>query len=256
MNICQRAPTDPEACNRRDMKIIATLPTYNESANIASLIEALLKTSRRMEVLVIDDNSPDGTWKIVAEMAKINPRIHLLHRTTERGRGTAGIAGFKKALELGGDLIVEMDADWSHHPRFVRSLLEAARRADVVIGSRLVSGGGEKGRHGLRTLITHLANVYIRLMLRLPVRDCTSGYRVFQRWVLANIDWGKVRATGPAIVQEVLLAAHALDARITEVPILFEDRRAGTSTFNSKILLAGLVAQLRLRFTPAPVTSL
>ena len=235
------------------MKIIATLPTYNEAENILPLIEALLRVSRTMEVLVVDDNSPDGTWKLVGDLAERNPRVHLLHRTKERGRGTAGIAGFRKALELGADLVVEMDADWSHHPRFLRSMLRATRKADVVIGSRLVAGGGETGRSPVRTLITRLANLYIRSVLGLPVNDCTSGYRVFRRWVLEKTDWNAVKATGPAIVQEVLYASRALRARIVEVPILFEERRAGVSSFNSKIMVAGLMAQWRLRFRPAPI---
>ena len=238
------------------MKIVATLPTYNEAENIIPLILSLLKVSKYMEVLVIDDNSPDGTWRLVGELAEKNPRVHLLHRTLERGRGSAGVAGFKKALDLGADYVVEMDADWSHHPRFLRPMLMAARRADVVIGSRLVEGGGETGRHGVRTLITYSANLYIRLMLGLRVRDCTSGYRVFRRWVLERIDWDRVHSQGPAIVQEVLVAARALGARMVEEPILFEERRAGTSTFNSKIMLAGLMAQLRLATQPAPVRTL
>lgn len=238
------------------MKIVVTLPTYNESKNVPSLIPALLKVSRSLEVLVIDDNSPDGTWRIVGEMAKTEPRVHLLHRVTEKGRGSAGIAGFRKALELGADLVVEMDADWSHNPRFLESMLEAANDADVVIGSRLVKGGGETGRSKVRTLITHLANLYIRLILNLPVRDCTSGYRVFRSHVLQGIEWDQVLSNGPAIVQEVLVAARAMRARMVEVPILFEERRAGTSSFNSKIMLAGLAAQWRLRFRPAPVRTL
>jgi len=237
------------------MKIIATLPTYNESGNIIALIESLLKVSRHLEVLVIDDNSPDGTWKMVKQMSEVNPRVHLLHRVSERGRGSAGVAGFKKALELGADLVVEMDADWSHNPRFLRPMLQASRKADVVIGSRLVKGGGETGRNGFRTLITLFANLYIRAIHWLPVNDCTSGYRVFRRWVLERIDWERVKSNGPAIVEEVLVSAKALDARVKEVPILFEERRAGSSTFNTKILIAGLVAQWRLRFRPAPVMS-
>lgn len=235
------------------MKIVTTLPTYNEADNIAPLIEALLRVSKFMEVLVIDDNSPDGTWRIVETMAGQNPRVHLLHRTSERGRGTAGIAGFKKALEIGADIIVEMDADWSHHPRFLRPMLRACRKSDVVIGSRLVPGGGETGRSRIRTLITAMANIYIRTMLGLRVRDCTSGYRVFRRWVLEKIDWDRMESTGPAIVQEVLVSANVLGAKITEHPILFEERRAGASTFNSKIILAGLLAQPKLRLRPAPV---
>lgn len=235
------------------MKIVVTLPTYNESLNILPLIDSLLSVSRSLEVLVIDDNSPDGTWRLVGDLAKVNPRVHLLHRTTERGRGTAGIAGFRQALAMGADLVVEMDADWSHHPRFLPALLRGTRKADVVIGSRLVRGGGETGRSAVRTAITHLANGYIRLMHGLPISDCTSGYRVFRRRVLERIDWDKVHSQGPAIVQEVLVAARAMRARMKEVPILFEERRAGKSTFNSKIMLAGIIAQWRLRFQPAPV---
>ena len=238
------------------MRIIATLPTYNEAENVIPLIRALLRVSRFMEVLVIDDNSPDGTWKLVETEAGSNPRVHLLHRTTERGRGSAGVAGFKMALELGADLVVEMDADWSHDPRYLRPMLRAARRGDVVIGSRLVRGGGETGRSGVRTLITTMANLYIRAALGLRVKDCTSGYRVFRRWVLEGIDWDRVKSRGPAIVQEVLVAARALNARMVEVPIMFKERRAGNSTFNTQIMLAGLAAQLRLRFQPAPVRTL
>lgn len=235
------------------MRIIVVLPTYNESENIPSLIDELLRLSRRLEVVVVDDDSPDGTWRIVEQWAARDPRVHLIRRTTQRGRGTAGIAGFRQALDLGADLIVEMDADWSHHPRFLRTMLPAARRADVVIGSRLVRGGGERGRSPVRTLITWLANGYLRLLLGVPVRDCTSGYRVFRRGVLARVDWDRVQARGPSIVQEMLVAAQAVGARFAEVPILFEERRAGRSTFNTKILLAGLLAPWRLAFRRPPV---
>lgn len=235
------------------MKIVVTLPTYNESENILPLIDALLGVSRNIEVLVIDDDSPDGTWKLVEGKSGESSRVHLVRRTGERGRGSAGVVGFQRALEMGADLVVEMDADWSHHPRHLRSLLDAARRADVVIGSRLVRGGGERGRNPLRTLVTYGANTYLRTLLHLPVTDCTTGYRVFRRWVLANIDWGRVRSNGPAIVQEVLVAARAMGARMKEVPIMFEERRAGTSTFNSKIMLAGLAAPWRLLANQPPV---
>lgn len=238
------------------MRIIATLPTYNEAENIDSLIPALLRTSRVLEVLVIDDDSPDGTWRRAADLAERDPRVHLLHRRGERGRGSAGVAGFQRALELGADLVVEMDADWSHHPRHIRSMLKATSRADVVIGSRLVPGGGETGRPAHRRWITRLANLYIQLTLGLSIADCTSGFRVFRRWVLERINWGRIHCNGPAIVQELLVSARALGARFREVPILFEERRAGTSTLNSQILIAGLLAQPRLALGPAPVTSL
>lgn len=229
------------------MKIIACLPTFNEAENIVPLIDELLAVSRNLEVLVIDDDSPDGTWKIVEGLSARNSRVHLLHRKTNRGRGSAGIAGFIRALELGADLVIEMDADWSHHPRHLKPMIRATNKADVVIGSRLVSGGGETGRNPVRTLITYGANFYLRMILGLPVRDCTSGYRVFRASVLENIEWQKMRSTGPSIVQEVLLAAQSAGARMTEVPILFEERRAGNSTFNFQILVAGLLEPLRMR---------
>jgi dolichol-phosphate mannosyltransferase len=231
------------------MKIIAMLPTYNEADNIALLIDDLLAISPDMEVLVVDDDSPDGTWRIVEDKQEQYPgRVHLIHRTTERGRGSAGAAGFKGAMAEGADLIIEMDADYSHHPRFIPSLLEAAKDADVVVGSRLVKGGGETGRSSGRKIITQLANSYIRVILGLPVKDATSGYRVFRRRAFEAINLDAMESNGPAIVQEVLLACHRKGMKIVEVPILFEERRAGTSTFNTKIMLAGLIAVIKLRF--------
>jgi len=230
------------------MKAIATLPTYNEAENIKLLIEDLLAIPEDFSVVVIDDNSPDGTWRIVREIAERNPRVHLIHRTHEKGRGSAGIAGFKFAAETDADMVVEMDADYSHHPRFLPTMLEASRNVDVVIGSRLVRGGGETGRNPLRKLITLAANWYIRLILGLPVRDCTSGFRVFRRTALQEIDLDSLHSNGPAIVQEVLLRCHRKGFRVKEVPILFEERRAGTSTFNTKIMLQGLFAVLKFRF--------
>ncbi len=240
--------------------IWATLPTYNEAGNLDSLTRALLDLRDDIGVVVVDDNSPDGTWKIARALeAQFPGRVVLVLRETERGRGSAGVAGFRKALELGARYVVEMDADWSHPPRFLPALLEAAMGAagepgaDVVVGSRLVPGGGEVGRTFTRALITRLANFYIRAVLALPVRDCTTGYRVFSRRVLEGIDWDRVESQGPAIVQEVLLACRAQGARIIERPILYEPRRAGRSTFNRKILIAGLLATLRFRFRKPPV---
>ncbi len=250
------------------VRIRATLPTYNEAGNIETLVRALLDLRGDLGVVVIDDDSPDGTWRTVEGLVREHPRrVNLVHRVGERGRGSAGVAGFRRALELGAEYVIEMDADWSHHPRHIPAMLEAAGlsegkvgggespAADVVIGSRLVPGGGERGRSFLRTLITWGANLYIRTVLRLPVRDCTTGFRVFRRRVLEGIDWGRVDSNGPAIVQEVLLACRAQGARMVEVPILFEPRREGRSTFNTRIMLAGLGSVLRFRFRRPPVRS-
>lgn len=230
------------------MKIIAMLPTYNEADNIGSLIDDLMAIRNDMEVVIVDDDSPDGTWKIVTRKAEQFPgRVHLVHRRHERGRGSAGITGFKQAVQLEADYVIEMDADYSHHPRFIPALLDAAGEADVVIGSRLVKGGGETGRSFVRRLITLAANLYIRLTLGLPVSDCTSGYRVFARHALETINLDRMNSNGPAIVQEILMACHTKGLRFFEVPIIFEERRAGTSTFNWRIMLAGLFAVLKFR---------
>jgi len=228
--------------------IMAMIPTYNESLNIASLIKDVLAADERMEIVVVDDNSPDGTWNIVAQAAQGDPRVQLVRRMNERGRGSAGVAGFVYALDHGADYIVEMDADYSHHPRFLPAMLKAAfDGADVVIGSRLVAGGGEVGRSGARTLLTSLANFYIRFILRLPVRDCTSGYRVFSRSALSRVPLARMTSNGPAIVQEVLQSCAAAKCTFAEVPIQFEERRRGKSTFNLKILFAGLLSVLKFR---------
>ncbi|MEN6626115.1 MAG: tetraacyldisaccharide 4'-kinase [Candidatus Sumerlaeia bacterium] len=244
---------DREQQGTGDMRIIAMIPTYNESENIWSLMDAILALGPDYEVLVVDDNSPDGTWKIVGERAQKEPRIHLLHRMRRKGRGLAGIAGFREALRLGADLVIEMDGDWSHDPKWIPSMIEAAQKADVVIGSRLAPGGGEGGRTVARRIITCCAGVYIRAMLGIDVRDATSGFRVFSRRCLEALPWEAMRATGPEVVQEVLLAAWSRGFRVVEVPIFFVDRRAGRSTFNSKIMVRSLGAMLRLRFRPGAI---
>jgi len=230
------------------MSVMVTLPTYNEAGNILPLIRDLLALRPDLSIVVIDDDSPDGTHRIVREEQNLNPRLFLIHRTGERGRGTAGIEGFRFALEKKADFIVEMDADYSHHPRFIPQMLDAAEKADVVVGSRLVRGGGETGRSRIRTIITRAANFYIRAVLGLKVRDCTSGYRVFRRRVLEEINLDTMTAKGPAIVQEILVRCRRKNFRIVEVPILFEQRKSGSSTFNLKIMIAGLWSVLKFRF--------
>lgn len=229
-------------------RFMAMLPTYNEAENIGPLVEAILACGPEWEALVVDDNSPDGTWKIVGELAKQNPRVHLLHRTKDKGRGLAGIAGFRRAVELGADYVLEMDADFSHHPRHIPEFQAAAEGADIVIGSRLVPGGGERGRPASRQRITRFASAYIRTMLSLPIQDPTSGYRLFNRRVLEALPWDAMRAKGPEVVQEVLVAAKARGFTMTEIPIMFEERRAGKSTFNLKIAVRSFFSILRLRF--------
>jgi dolichol-phosphate mannosyltransferase len=203
---------------------------------------------------VVDDNSPDGTAAIVERLRKEDPRVHLILRKNERGRGTAGVAGFKYAIAQGVELVIEMDADFSHQPSYIPNFISQMDDCDLLIASRLVAGGGEKGRHFLRQWITRTANAYIRLILGLPVRDCTSGYRVFRRQVLQAIELDELMAQGPPIVEEVLYKAYKRGFRIKEVPYILEDRKAGESTFNRRIMLDALkmIPKIRWKYRNYP----
>ena len=229
------------------MKAMAMVPTYNESGNIERLITEILAQGDDVGVVVVDDDSPDGTWKIVEEYSKRDPRVHLLRRIGRRGRGTAGIEGFQYAVKQGVEFIIEMDADFSHRPSYISSFLKEMKDCDLLIGSRMVKGGGETGRGALRQLITKGANLYIRLMLGLPYKDATSGFRIFKRKVLEAVDLNNLISTGPSILQEILFMAHRKGFRIKEVPIIFEDRTVGQSTFNSRIMTQSLMMIPRIK---------
>jgi dolichol-phosphate mannosyltransferase len=230
------------------MKAMAMVPTYNEALNIEPLLREILGQGPEIGAVVVDDNSPDGTAAIVKRLREEDPRVHLILRMNERGRGTAGVAGFKYAVAQGVDFIIEMDADFSHQPSYIAFFLSQMDDCDLLIASRLVEGGGEKGRHFLRKMITRSANSYIRLILGVPVKDCTSGYRVFRREVLEAIELDQLMAVGPPIVEEVLFKAHKRGFRIKEVPYTLEERKAGESTFNRKIMLNALMMMPKIRW--------
>jgi dolichol-phosphate mannosyltransferase len=231
------------------MRAMAMIPTYNEAPNIEPLLREILGQGPDVGAVVVDDNSPDGTAAIVERLRKEDPRVRLILRKNERGRGTAGVAGFKYAVAQGVDFIIEMDADFSHHPSYISSFLRQMDDCDLLIASRLVKGGGEKGRHFLRKLITRTANAYIRMILGVPVRDCTSGYRIFRREVLEAIELDQLMAVGPPIVEEVLYKAYRRGFRIKETPYILEERKAGESTFNRKIMLNALMMMPKIRWT-------
>ena len=231
------------------MKVVVTVPTYNEAENIDDLVRAILALPGGLRVLVIDDDSPDGTWRIVAEMARNEERLELLHRVDDRGRGSAGREGFLRALSAGADAVVEMDADFSHHPDHIPELLRPlAEGADLVLGSRAVSGGQDIGRPWWRVAVTRLANAYIRLVLGVSVKDCNSGFRCFRAEALRRAGIEKVEARGPDIVQELLFRCHRAGLAIREVPIRFVERERGASTLTFRTLLRGYFAVLRLRW--------
>ncbi|MCX7975303.1 MAG: polyprenol monophosphomannose synthase, partial [Candidatus Aminicenantes bacterium] len=186
-------------------KVVVMIPTYNERENIGPLIESLLKINSDLDltILIVDDNSPDGTASIVQEIASKNPRVNLLLRTKRRGRGTAGAAGFQAALKLNPDYVIEMDGDGSHQPASIPELIKAAAEADIVLGSRYVPGGQDSERSFWRRLITWLVRLFIRWQFRLPVKDVSSGFRCFRSEALRTIDPEDLISTGPSIVLEV-----------------------------------------------------
>jgi len=230
------------------MKTFVMIPTYNEKENITKLIKDILNLKiKDLEIVVVDDNSPDGTWKIVEDISKKDKRVHLLLRKTDKGRGYAGREGYKYCLEHGADYIIEMDADYSHNPYYIPRLLEKIKEVDLVIGSRRIRGGKEEGRGLVRRLITIFANLYIRIMLGLKVKDCNSGFRCFRRKVLESINVDKLTSKGPAIVQEALFKTKLKDFKIAEVPIVFKNRELGKSKLGFKQLAAGYWMVLRFK---------
>lgn len=230
-------------------KVVIMIPTYNERDNIIPLIQEILNLNNRYDfmVLIVDDNSPDGTGIIVQEMFSQDQRVKTLIRMKRRGRGSAGIDGFKAAVALKPDFIIEMDGDFSHHPREIPRLLSAAEYADIVIGSRFVKDGKDSERNLLRRLITFLVRFYIRHSFKIPIKDVSSGFRCFRRQALEKLDLDDLISVGPSIVLEVLYKAHLLGLKITEVPITFRDRARGKTKLNFAILLETLAMSLILK---------
>src|SRR3989338_7053867 len=231
------------------MKPFVMIPTYNERENIGNLIDKILKLRiKNLRIVVADDNSPDETWRIVRDISKKNKNVRLLLRKKDRGRGSAGRDGFIYCLNHDSDVVVEMDADFSPDPKYIPLMLKELKTADLVLGSRRVEGSKEIGRIWLRKFVTFGANLYIRLMLGLKVRDCNSGFRCFRREVLEKINLEKLESKGPAIVQEVLFKAHLKGFKIKEIPITFVDRTKGRSKLGIPQLAAGYFMVLRLKF--------
>jgi dolichol-phosphate mannosyltransferase len=229
------------------VNVVVVIPTYNERESIGSLIQEILSLPFELNILVVDDNSPDGTGTIVSKLARDNPRVRLLTRKKRKGRGSAGVDGFKMALEMGADLIIEMDADFSHHPRHIPDLLAMADSFDVVLGSRFVAGGADRDRGMLRQVVTRLAGLYVRTSLGIRIRDVSSGYRCFRKEVFERVDLDDTISAGPSIVLEILYKVCLNGLSVQEVPIIFEDRRQGQTKLDIITLLETLVMVLRLR---------
>jgi dolichol-phosphate mannosyltransferase len=213
------------------------LPTYNEAANIEAVVEAVLaKLPASSKVLIVDDNSPDGTGEIAERLSAADEWVEVLRRPRKEGLGPAYVAGFKHALEGGASLVLEMDADFSHDPAYIPRLLEAADRADLVIGSRYVEGGGVSDWSALRRAISRGGSAYARMVLGLDVRDLTGGFKCFRREVLETIDLDTVESRGYAFQVELSYRAIENGFRVVEVPIVFRERRAGSSKMGGAIV--------------------
>lgn len=228
----------------RNLVLIAT---YEERENIGRLIERLLALPDGVEVLVVDDASPDGTAESVRETFESDSRVHLIVRSGPRGYGTAMVEGFRWCLDEGVSCIVTMDADFAHNPAAVPSLLEASEEADVVVGSRYAGGIRVLNWSPQRLLLSVFANAYARTILGSKIRDMTSGFRCYRREVLEAMDFDRVRARGYAFLVQMLYYAEQLDYRIKEVPIVYTERRAGQSKMSKAIMLESAVVPWKLR---------
>ncbi len=230
------------------MKALIVMPTYNERENITSIVEEILRYAPQVDILIIDDNSPDGTGAIADALHERFPNVSALHRAGKLGLGTAYIAGFRYALEHDYELVFEMDADFSHDPRYLPDLLAEAEHADLVIGSRYVRGGGTPNWSPLRRFISGGGNIFARIMLGLPIKDATAGYRCYRSKVLAALDLGSITSQGYAFQVEMAYQTLKHGFTVHEVPIIFVDRRVGKSKMSRKIFIEGFVYVLRARF--------
>jgi dolichol-phosphate mannosyltransferase len=230
-------------------KIIVIIPTYNEMENLSRLLPEVFSKDENLEVLVVDDNSPDGTAALVEKEMKNNSRLHLIQRNSKLGLGTAYIAGFRYALENGYDLIFEMDADFSHDPKDIPRFLEEIKNYDLVLGSRYKNGVNVINWPMSRLLLSWFANFYTRFITGMPIRDATGGYKCFRRVVLESINLGKVNSNGYAFQIEMNFKAWKKGFKVKEIPIIFVDRTKGMSKMSKKIVREAIwmVWKLRLK---------
>ena len=227
------------------MKTVVVIPTYDERDNVAKMSAAVLETPG-VEILFVDDNSPDGTGDVIEDLMKSEPRIHCLHRTKKEGLGRAYVAGFARALELGAEKIVQMDCDFSHDPKNLPRLI--ATDADLVIGSRYVPGGATPGWPFKRRLISRCGGIFIRTVTGMPLRDPTGGFKCWTASTLRKIDFATVASAGYSFQLEMNHRTWKAGCRIVEIPIVFTDRVAGYSKITAGIATESIKIALKLRF--------
>ncbi|GCE13593.1 polyprenol monophosphomannose synthase [Tengunoibacter tsumagoiensis] len=238
------------------MKALIIIPTYNEYENLPLLLDGIFSyvQDTDTDVLIVDDNSPDGTGQLADQLHEQNPRVSVMHRTGKLGLGTAYIAGFKYAISHGYDAAFEMDADFSHDPKYLPDFLREIQHADLVIGSRYIPGGDTPNWSLSRRIISGGGNIYTRAMLGLPIHDCTAGYRCYRREVLENLDLDTVQAQGYAFQVEMTNRVVKLGYKIVETPIVFMDRRVGKSKMSRKIFIEGFTYVAKARFNKQTYT--
>lgn len=229
-------------------KSLVIIPTYNEAGNITRLLPAVLGQAPNIDVLIVDDNSPDGTAGLVRDMMSVDSRIHLLERPQKMGLGTAYVMGFKYAIENRYDYVFEMDADFSHSPKEIPNFLKKIQECDLVLGSRYIHGVRVLNWPMRRLLLSFSANVYTQFITGLPVRDATGGFKCFRREVLEAIDLDKVKSNGYAFQIEMSFKAWKKGFRVAEIPIIFLDRRSGVSKMSRKIVYEAVFMLWTLRF--------
>ena len=230
------------------MKTLIVIPTYNEKENIPNLIDALMKLNQNLNILVVDDNSPDGTGKIVEEIAKKNSFVHLLSRAGKQGLGKAYIAGLGWGLKEGYDFLFEMDADFSHRPEDLLKLLERRSTSDFIVGSRYVPGGETKNWGLIRKIISRGGSLYSQLILGYPLKDWTGGFNGWSKKVLEKIKLDSVTSNGYSFQIELKYRALKNGFKGIEVPILFEDRRVGQSKMSFRIVIEAFYRVWKIRF--------
>ncbi len=234
-------------------RVLVVLPTYNEADNVILLSGEVLAQDPAIHVLVVDDNSPDGTAELVAATAGDESRLHLLRRPGKLGLGTAYLAGFRYGLENGFDRIFTMDCDFSHNPKYLGRMLQALDSHDMVIGSRYVPGGGIENWPWHRRLLSAFANFYARTLLRLKVRDCTAGYRGYRREVLESVEPFQIRSSGYSFLEEMAWRVTRCGFSIGEIPIIFEQRKAGASKIESSEIYLAAWYVLATALHPPPL---
>ncbi len=233
-------------------RALVLVPTYNEKDNIEKIARQVLAVDPRIEILIIDDNSPDGTGQIADRLVSEDQRVKVLHRADKQGLGRAYIAGFHYGIEHKYDFIFEMDADFSHQPKYLADHLRNIETCDISLGSRYIKGGGVENWPKSRWAISYYANVYSRVVTGLPVRDATGGFKCFRRCVLESLDLDSIRSNGYSFQIEVSFRAWLHGFRIREIPITFVEREAGHSKFSKKIIYEAVFMVLYLGIQSIP----